>query len=161
MALVEATRPYMEFRTAGFLDWDPNTKAMLIATRFGNVAQLHTVAGPDMARRQISFEAEPLGGLYMPNDGTLVVRKDVGGSEFWQLFTLKNGQLTLLTDGKSRNEINAVSADGKLLAAGAYDATVRLWDSGGEDLKPLPSLTGHSGWVDALAFHPAKPRLCR
>lgn len=122
MALVEATRPYMEFRTAGFLDWDPNTKAMLIATRFGNVAQLHTVAGPGMARRQISFEAEPLGGLYMPNDGTLVVRKDVGGSEFWQLFTLKNGQLTLLTDGKSRNEINAVSADGKLLG---YSSTRR------------------------------------
>ena len=122
LALVEATRPYMEFRTAGFLDWDPSTKAMLITTRFGNVAQLHTVAGPGMARRQISFEAEPLGGLYMPNDGTLVVRKDLGGSEFWQLFTLKDGRLTLLTDGKSRNEINAVSADGKLLG---YSSTRR------------------------------------
>ena len=122
MALVEATRPYMEFRTAGFLDWDPKTKAMLVSTRFGNVAQLHTVAGPGMARRQISFEAEPLGGLYLPNDGTLVVRKDIGGSEFWQLFTLKDGKLTLLTDGKSRNEINAVSADGKLLG---YSSTRR------------------------------------
>ena len=51
MALVEATRPYMEFRTASFVDWDPVTKAMLISTRFGNVAQLHTVAAPNMARR--------------------------------------------------------------------------------------------------------------
>ena len=122
MALVEATRPYMEFRTAAFVDWDPNTKAMLVSTRFGNVAQLHTVAAPGMARRQISFEAEPLGGVYMPNDGTLVVRKDVGGNEFWQLYTLKDGRLTLLTDGKSRNAINAVAADGKLLG---YSSTRR------------------------------------
>lgn len=122
MALVEATRPYMEFRTASFVDWDPNTRAMLISTRFGNVAQLHTVAAPGMARRQISFEVEPLGGTYMPNDGTLVVRKDVGGNEFWQLYTLKDGRLTLLTDGKSRNAINAVSADGKLLG---YSSTRR------------------------------------
>ena len=122
MALVEATRPYMEFRTASFVDWDPVTKAMLVSTRFGNVAQLHTVAAPGIARRQISFEAEPLGGVYMPNDGTLVVRKDVGGNEFWQLYTLKDGRLTLLTDGKSRNAINAVSADGKLLG---YSSTRR------------------------------------
>ncbi len=61
-ALVDETRPYMEFRTAAFQGWDPVTKSMLISTRFGNVAQLHTVAGPGMARRQISFEAEPLGG---------------------------------------------------------------------------------------------------
>lgn len=45
LALVEATRPYMEFRTAAFLDWDPATRAMLVATRFGNVAQLHTMPG--------------------------------------------------------------------------------------------------------------------
>ena len=122
MQLVEASRPYMEFRTASFVDWDPVSKSMLISTRFGNVAQLHTVAGPGMARRQISFEAEPLGGGYMPNDGTLVVRKDTGGSEFWQLYTLKDGRLTLLTDGKSRNSINAISADGKWLA---YSSTRR------------------------------------
>jgi len=122
MQLVEASRPYMEFRTAGFMDWDPVTRSMLISTRFGNVAQLHTVAGPGMARRQISFEAEPLGGGYMPNDGTLVVSKDTGGSEFWQLYTLKDGRLTLLTDGKSRNSINAISADGKWLA---YSSTRR------------------------------------
>ncbi|WP_374419011.1 prolyl oligopeptidase family serine peptidase [Novosphingobium arvoryzae] len=122
MALVDATRPYMEFRTAAFLDWDPVTRAMLVSTRFGNVAQLHTVAGPGMARRQISFEAEPLGGSYVGNDGTLVVRKDKGGDEFWQLYTLKDGRLTLLTDGKSRNALNAISADGKLIG---YSSTRR------------------------------------
>ncbi len=114
-ALVDKTRPYMEFRTASFQDWDPQTRAMLVATRFGNVAQLHSVAGPLMARRQISFEAEPVGGTFMPNDGTLVVSKDKGGDEFYQLYTLKDGRLSLITDGKSRNSLSAISADGKLI----------------------------------------------
>jgi dipeptidyl aminopeptidase/acylaminoacyl peptidase len=122
MELVDATRPYMEFRTAGFVDWDPVSKSMLISTRFGNVAQLHTVKGPGMDRRQISFEPEPLSGTYLPGDGTLIVSKDKGGNEFYQLYTLKNGKLTLLTDGKSRNGLNAVSRDGQWIA---YSSTRR------------------------------------
>lgn len=120
--LAQASRPYMEFRTAGFMDWNPGSRAMLIATRFGNVSQLHTVAAPMMMRRQISFEAEPMGGAYAPNDGTLVVSKDQGGDEFWQLYTLKSGRLTLLTDGKSRNQMGPFSHDGQLLA---YSSTRR------------------------------------
>ena len=120
--LVDATRPYMEFRTAGFVDWDPISKSMLISTRFGNVSQLHTVKAPGMDRRQISFEPEPLGGAYLPGDGTLVVSKDTGGNEFYQLYTMKNGKLTLLTDGKSRNGLGAVSKDGKWIA---YSSTRR------------------------------------
>ena len=122
MDLIEAPRPYMEFRTAGFVDWDPVSKSMLISTRFGNVAQLHTVKGPGMARTQISFEPEPLRGTYLPGDGTMVVTKDKGGNEFFQLYTLKDGKLTLLTDGKSRNGLNAVSKDGKWIA---YSSTRR------------------------------------
>ncbi len=122
LPLVDKTRPYLEYRTAGFVDWDPTTREMLIATRFGNVSQLHTVAAPQMMRRQISFEAEPLSGRFAPNDGTLVVSKDTGGNEFYQLYTLKEGRLNLLTDGKSRNGFNAFSADGKWLA---YTSTRR------------------------------------
>ena len=122
LSLVETTRPYMEFRTAGFVDWDPVTRSMLISTRFASVAQLHTVKGPGMARRQISFEPEPLGGTYLPGDGTLIVSKDKGGNEFYQLYTLMNGKLTLLTDGKSRNSLGGISKDGKWIA---YSSTRR------------------------------------
>jgi dipeptidyl aminopeptidase/acylaminoacyl peptidase len=122
--LAVKTRPYMEFRTAGFVGWHPTDKSMLIATRFGNTAQLHRVAGPMMARKQISFEAEPVGnGSWAPKRGDIMlVQKDVGGGEFFQLFTLKDGQLTLLTDGKSRNSLNAWSDDGELIA---YSSTLR------------------------------------
>ncbi len=89
---------------------------MLISTRFGNVNQLHRVAGPMMDRRQISFEAEPLGGSLSPTGDVLLVTKDNGGDEFFQLYTLKDGRLAQLTaGGKSRNSPNAWSLDGKLV----------------------------------------------
>ncbi len=122
--LATATRPYMEYRTATFLGWHPTNKSMLIATRFGNTAQIHRVATPMGARTQMSFESEPVaGGSWAPKTGdVLVVEKDVGGSEFYQLYTLKDGQLTLLTDGKSRNQFSTWSGDGKLIA---YSSTKR------------------------------------
>lgn len=118
------TRPYMEFRTASFAGWHPTDRSMLVATRFGNTTQLHRVAGPMMDRKQISFEAEPVGnGRWAPKKADmLLVQKDVGGNEFFQLYGLKNGRLDLLTDGKSRNGFNAWSKDGELIA---YSSTRR------------------------------------
>ena len=122
VALAAKTRAYMEFRTASFSGWNVADKSMLIATRFGDVAQLHRVAAPMMDRRQISFEAEPVRGSWSPKGDVLVVNKDTGGSEFFQIYTLKNGQLTLLTDGKSRNSFNGWNQDGSLIG---YTSTRR------------------------------------
>ena len=116
LALAEQARPYLEARGAGFAGWDPNTRAVLISTRFANVSQLHRVAMPMGARTQISFEAEPVRGSYAPVKGDVIVAmKDRGGDEYYQLYTLKDGRLALLTDGKSRNSMNAWSNDGQLL----------------------------------------------
>lgn len=116
LALAESARPYLEARGASFAGWDPNTRAVLIGTRFANVSQLHRVAEPMGARTQISFEAEPVYGSYAPEKGDIIlVSKDRGGDEYYQLHTLKDGRLTLLTDGKSRNQMNAWSNDGELI----------------------------------------------
>ncbi len=45
----------------------------------------------------------------------LVVQADVGGSEFFQLYTLASGRLSLITDGESRNLFGAFSPDGRLI----------------------------------------------
>ena len=116
LALVNDVRPYLESRGAGFAGWDPKSRAVLITTRFANTSQLHRVAMPMGARTQLSFEAETVRGSYAPVRGdVIVVSKDKGGDEYFQLHTLKDGRLTLLTDGKSRNEINAWSHDGSLI----------------------------------------------
>ncbi|MFT3997115.1 MAG: prolyl oligopeptidase family serine peptidase [Asticcacaulis sp.] len=120
--IVAKTRPYMEFRTAAFRGWNTVDRSALISTRFGNVAQLHVVKMPMGARTQISFEAEPVGGTWSPQGDVLLVSKDTGGSEFYQLYTLKDGKLTLLTDGKSRNGFQGFSHDGELIA---YSSTRR------------------------------------
>jgi dipeptidyl aminopeptidase/acylaminoacyl peptidase len=44
-----------------------------------------------------------------------VAVKDIGGGEFFQLYTLANGRLTLLTDGKSRNNLGAWDKEGRLI----------------------------------------------
>jgi dipeptidyl aminopeptidase/acylaminoacyl peptidase len=64
-------------------------------------------------RRQISFEAEPLGGAISPTGDQLIAIRDTGGSEFFQLYTLANGRLTLLTDGKSRNNFGTWDKEGR------------------------------------------------
>ena len=117
LELAAQVRPYLESRGAGFAGWDPTTRAVLISTRFANVPQLHRIEMPLGARTQISFEAEPVRGSYAPAKGdVLLVTKDRGGDEYYQLHTLKDGRLTLLTDGKSRNQPNAWSHDGELVA---------------------------------------------
>ena len=86
--LASATRPYMENRGAGFVGWHPVDKSMLVATRFGNTTQVHRVANPMGARKQVTFEEEPVGGaVWAPKTGDLMlVQKDIGGNEFYQIY---------------------------------------------------------------------------
>lgn len=123
-ALADATRPYLEARSVSFLGWHPQRRSALISTRFGNVSQVHEVAMPMGMRRQVTFEADTIAGASTARrlGDVTVVQKDIGGSEFWQLYTLDQGRLKLLTDGASRNSINAWSHDGRMLA---YTSTRR------------------------------------
>jgi dipeptidyl aminopeptidase/acylaminoacyl peptidase len=122
--LADRTRPYLEFRTASFAAWHPVKRSMLITTRFGNTPQVHEVKAPGADRTQLSFEEDRIAAAAVaPSKGDVtVVMKDTGGNEFYQLYTLANGRLALLTDGSSRNILNAWSDDGALLG---YSSTRR------------------------------------
>jgi dipeptidyl aminopeptidase/acylaminoacyl peptidase len=106
-SLVDDVRKYSEARNASLVDWHPTRREILISTRFADAPQLHAVAMPAGARRQLTFFPDRIaGGWYQPTRGDYVVfLKDIGGNEFFQLFRLDlaTGDVTLLTDGKSRN----------------------------------------------------------
>lgn len=118
-ALKRDASRYMEFRTAAFAAWHPVRREMLIGTRFSDTLQLHIVAQPGGARRQVTFSPEPVaGGQFEPRQGRFVVfSQDVGGGEFYQLLRLDlaDGRTTMLTDGRSRNGNARFSRDGRWL----------------------------------------------
>ncbi len=161
LELAERVRPYLESRGAGFAGWDPATRAVLISTRFGNVSQLHRVAAPMGARTQISFEAEPVSGSYAPGKGdVIVVMKDRGGDEYYQLYTLDKGRLALLTDGKSRNSMNAWSHDGQLIGftstrRNGIDSDVYVMDPRDPASARMVHESKGGGWA-LVAFSPDK-----
>ncbi len=126
----ERSAPYMEFRTASFQAWNPVRNEMLVTTRFGDVPQLHRVKAPGAARTQLTFFPERiLGARFRPGTADIVFSKDVGGAEWFQLYLREDatGKITLLTDGKSRNQMGAFSKDGSLLA---YTSTKRTGKNG-------------------------------
>jgi len=124
--LADQAARYTQSRQARLLDWHPLRREMLIATRFGDVPQLHRVTSPGGDRRQVTFQREPIAnGSYQPVTGRyLVFRRDQGGDEFFQLYRddLGDGTITLLTDGKSRNTGGVWNRQGTALA---YESTRR------------------------------------
>ena len=166
LAIAEKANQYGEFRSAGFADWDPVKREMLIITRFADVPQIHLVKMPGGARTQLTFFPDRTGGAhYGPKGDYFVFSKDVGGGEWFQLYRydLANGNVTLLTDGKSRNTDPVYSSNSDMVA---YSSTRRtgqdtdLWAMNPKDPKSdrmLLKLEG-GGW-NALDWSPDNKQL--
>ncbi|HEY7617681.1 MAG TPA: S9 family peptidase, partial [Terriglobales bacterium] len=141
-ALAETVDRYTNFRAAYLESWDPLKREMLITTRFADTLQVHLLKMPGGARTQLTFynDSVPSAAFSPTKSDTFLFSKDVGGGEFYQLyrFDVPTGDVTLLTDGKSRN-IGAVWSE-----AGdrvVYGSTRR---------------TGND--VDLYAINPADPK---
>ncbi|MEO9601651.1 prolyl oligopeptidase family serine peptidase [Parasphingorhabdus sp.] len=163
-AIVDQTRPYMEYRTASFVDWDPKSRAMLISTRFADTRQLHRVSTPLGQRQQLTFASEPVHRAHFAPDGSaLLFQKDNGGNEVNQIFALENGQPKILTDGESRNSLGPWSSSGRMLAFGSNKRTglyndIYLMDPANpEGAAMLVASTG-GGWF-AIDFSPDDKQL--
>ena len=117
--LLERLNQYQNTRGASFSGWLPDG-SLVIGTRFGETNQAHRVRMPLGMREQLTFHPEPVSAVSTaPGANGFVFGKDVGGSEFWQLFwyDLGSRQATLLTDGRrSQNTRPRWSHDGRRLA---------------------------------------------
>ena len=154
-SIAETAGRYASYRSANFADWHPTKREMLIATRFAETPQLHLVKMPGGEREQLTFFADTVGnGRFHPNGGDYIVfSKDVGGGEWYQLYRydLATGDVTLLTDGKSRNLLGPWSSTGDQIAYMSTRRTSKdtdLWVMNPADPKTdhlLTQLAG-GGW---------------
>ncbi|MFW6155461.1 MAG: S9 family peptidase [Planctomycetota bacterium] len=99
---------YQNTRSAALADWLASGEGVAIATRFAETTQLHVVTTPGGMRRQLTFFDEPVASAAVcPNPSTrrLLLTRDVGGGEFYQVFLLDldTGDSRMLTDGTSRH----------------------------------------------------------
>jgi dipeptidyl aminopeptidase/acylaminoacyl peptidase len=111
---------YMNSRGASFVDWLPDG-GLLIATRFGDVDQLHRVVMPLGAREQLTFFREPVTTARSPQSAVasgFVFLKDQGGDEFAQVYWYDTATRAVrrLTDGKGLHGGIVWSRDGRRLA---------------------------------------------
>lgn len=132
--LNEQLLAYQNARSAGFSGWTPQG-GMLIATRFGETAQVHRVDTPMGMRRQLTFYSEPVGGGSYPDapGGTgFLFAKDTGGDENYQLYLHDDasGRDVRISVPGTRNTDAAWSADGKQLAwtiSSQANAAYEIW----------------------------------
>jgi dipeptidyl aminopeptidase/acylaminoacyl peptidase len=112
----EAVQRYQNSRSADFEGWLPDG-SMLITTRFAATQQVHHVAAPGAARRQITFGSEPIAGaLVVPGTSRFLAIRDNGGDEWFQLYLRGlTGTATQLTEAGTRNLSPVFSNDGALL----------------------------------------------
>ncbi len=150
---------YQNTRGAGFRDWSSNG-GVIISTRFGEVSQLHHVAKPGGARKQITFYTEPIGGTSVSPGGFpgFVFSKDTGGNENYHLYSFNesNGGVIALTKGESRNEGPVWSKDGSKIAFRSNARDGKNWDiytttpDGAQEPKRV--FEGNSQWWGAVGF---------
>ena len=140
--LAETVGRYTEFRSAGLSSWHPTRREMLVSTRFGQSSQVHRVKIPGGARYQLTFFPDSVSGAsYEPSKGEyFVFAKGSGGNERFQLYRydFATGDITLLTDGKSRN------------ARG-------VWTNGGEKMA-YTSTRRNNRDFDIYVMNPADPK---
>lgn len=145
--------------------WSPDGKSLASGNADGVVKVRSVTNGKTIASLDGESGLNVLAITYSP-DGKTLAAGDGCTIELWDvtshksIHTLKGHSCDLVTychgnyGGQYIPAVKSVafSPDGKILASGSQDKTIKLWDvtSG----KNIATLTGHSGAVESVAFSP-------
>jgi dipeptidyl aminopeptidase/acylaminoacyl peptidase len=157
---------YQNIRSAYLQDWLPGG-GILISTRFGETSQLHRVNAPGGIRHQLTFFDEPVrdaAACPTEKNPLIVFMKDIGGNEYYQLFSmnLKDGRISMITDGESRHGSPLWSKDGSLLA---YPGTQRngtdydIYVAPAENLQEARMVARLEGYWEPVSWSPDHQKL--
>ncbi len=113
-SLVQALRPYNDFRPVAFVAWHPSRKEMLVRQRVqgASTVQLHWLKSPGAALKPATQHPDPIGPATLSRDGKFIVyAASKGGSEQFQLFRqdldadsgAPTGQAVQLTNERERH----------------------------------------------------------
>jgi len=106
-ATIAAAFNQYQSRSAIFLNWHPVQREMLVRTRVGETEQTHLLKSPEAQLKQLTFQPDSIASsLFQPQQGSyFIFGKDSNGNGLVQLYRqdLSSGEVTLITDGKSRN----------------------------------------------------------
>ena len=135
-------RQHLEARTAMPASWSSDGERLLVLSNLPGTMQLYElpVGARDATLRQLTSESEPVSGFYVPGTDRVIVVRDDGGSERYQLYLLEaHGLEPLIHEPEFMHVPGGVTRDGRLLAYSCnrrngvdFDIYVRALDSGDE-----------------------------
>lgn len=157
-SLLATVQRYRSARAASVADWFDDG-SLLIQTNLGGVAQLHRVAGPGMAREQLTFGREPVAaGFALAGARRFAFVRDMAGDEWFQILVRRNsGPATVITDPGTRNLLTAISRDRTLMAWSQVkrgDAGAAISIAPADGSAPPRSVYREAGSLQALAISP-------
>ena len=150
-------RDYLEARSATPAGWNAAGDHLLVLSNLPGTMQIYELSLHTGELRQLTSEDEPVSGMYVPATDRVLVQRDVGGSERFQLYLLGDKALDpLVYDPAYMHVVGGMTRDGHLLAYSSnrrngvdFDVYVRDLRTGDERC-----VYDAGGWCSAQGFSP-------
>jgi hypothetical protein len=138
-------------------------QAYNLAAKYGGNPQSPDIAGalrialeglPDSRTPFFVGHNDAVRAVTLAPGGQLVTASDDGRV---RIFTLADPSTAARVIGNAGSALRSLALDGKgaLLAAGAFDGTIRVWTRTGDNAAPVKTWQAHTGPVSGLSFEPS------